>query len=349
MKVGVVGASGYTGMLLLRLLQNHPRVEQIFPVSSSKPGEKIAQEDPGLGTFLPKFDHCQGRFMTLDEAVAQQPDVVFAALPHLASASVCAPFFGKSVVIDLSADFRIKDRAVFQRAYGQEPPRPDLLDKAVYGLAEWHTQAIKTADIIANPGCYTTCSLLPLLPLYRAGLIEPRAVINAASGISGAGKKAELKYLLTERAESMQGYSLGTRHRHCQEIEDQTKAQDQQARILFNPHLVPMKRGIASTILVDLKPGKSLAEAEAAWKSAYQGRPFVQYTGNRIPATGEVWGSNRCDFGAVLADPERDASALLISSVLDNLVKGASGQAVQNMNLRFGFPETEGLPWTNQI
>ena len=349
MKVGVIGASGYTGMLLLRLLQNHPRVEQIFPVSSSKPGVKLGQEDPGLGSYLPKFETSQGCFMTLEEATSHKPDVVFAALPHLASASVCEPFFGNTVVIDLSADFRIKDRAVFQRAYGQQPPRPDLLDQAVYGLAEWHTGAIKKADIIANPGCYTTCSLLPLLPLYAAGLIEPRAVINAASGISGAGKKADLKYLLTERAESMQGYSLGTRHRHSQEIEDQLKANDSQARILFNPHLVPMKRGIASTILVDLKPGKTLADAEAAWNKAYSGRPFVQYTSSRIPATGDVWGSNRCDFGAQLADPERDPSALLISSVLDNLVKGASGQAVQNMNLRFGFPETEGLPWTNQI
>jgi N-acetyl-gamma-glutamyl-phosphate reductase len=337
-------------MLLLRMLQTHPKVEQILPVSSSKPGEKIEKEDPGMGKYQPKFETCGGRFLNLDEAAARKPDVVFAALPHLASATVCAPFFGKAVVIDLSADFRIKDRAIFQRAYGQEPPRPDLLDQAVYGLAEWHTEAIKTADIIANPGCYTTCSLLPLLPLYRHGVIEKRAIINAYSGLSGAGKKADLKYLLTERAESIVGYSSGKRHRHSQEIENQLHFQDPSANVVFNPHLVPMKRGIASTIVVDLKPGKTLQDAEAAWSETYTGRPFVNYTGARTPSTGEVWGSNRCDFGAQTSDPENPQdTALILSSVLDNLIKGASGQAIQNMNLRFGFSETEGLPWTNQI
>jgi N-acetyl-gamma-glutamyl-phosphate reductase len=270
--------------------------------------------------------------------------VVFAALPHLASASVCAPFFGKAVVIDLSADFRIKDRAVFAQAYGQDPPRPDWLDKAVYGLAEWHTDAIRKADLIANPGCYTTCTLLPLLPLYRAGLVEPRAVINALSGISGAGKKAELKYLLTERTESVQLYSPGRKHRHTQEIETELRFADPSAEVLFNPHLVPMKRGMEATIVVDLKAGKTLADAEATWAQAYAGRPFARYVGSRLPASAEVWGSNRCDWAAV-----QEGRSLIVSSVLDNLVKGASGQAVQNMNLRFGFAETAGLSVTNQF
>lgn len=343
MKVAVIGATGYTGMVLLRLLEAHPEVTQIYPVSSSKPGEPLASEDPGLGPLSTKYSASEGRFITVEAAALMAPDVVFAALPHLASATVCGPFFGKAVVIDLSADFRIKDRAVFTQAYGQEPPRPDLLDQAVYGLAEWHTEAVKKADLIANPGCYTTCSLLPLLPLYRDGVVTGRAVINALSGISGAGKKAELKYLLTERAESVQLYSPGRKHRHTQEIETELRFEAPGAGVLFNPHLVPMKRGMEATIVVDLAPGKTLADAEAAW-STYAGRPFARYVGSRLPASSEVWGSNRCDWAAV-----QEGGSLIVSSVLDNLVKGASGQAVQNMNLRFGLDETQGLSVTNQF
>lgn len=344
MRVAVIGATGYTGMVLLRLLEAHPTVTQIIAVSSSKPGAPLCGEDPGLGPLSPKYDDTEGLFATVEEAALMNPDVVFAALPHLASATVCGPFFGKAVVIDLSADFRIKDKAVFSQAYGQEPPRPDLLEQAVYGLAEWHTEAIRKADLIANPGCYTTCSLLPLLPLYREGLVGPRALVNALSGISGAGKKAELKYLLTERAESVQLYSPGRKHRHTQEIETELRFADPAAKVLFNPHLVPMKRGMESTIVVDLKPGKTLVDAESAWAQAYAGRPFARHVGTRLPASSEVWGSNRCDWAAV-----QEGDSLIISSVLDNLVKGASGQAVQNMNLRFGLPETAGLSVTNQF
>ena len=342
MHAAVIGATGYTGMLLLRLLDAHPDVSEISAVSSSKPGELISSEDPGFGSPTVKFSASKGRFITVGEAASRRPDVVFSALPHLASASICAPFFGTSVVIDLSADFRIKDRAVFEQAYGQQPPRPDLLDQAVYGLAEWHTSAIKKADLIANPGCYTTCSLLPLLPLYRKGIIRGRAIINALSGISGAGKKADLKYSLTERAESVWLYSPGRSHRHSQEIEAELGLEAPGTRIVFNPHLVPMKRGMEATIVVDLAPGRTLADAEAAWNESYESRPFARYVGSRVPSSSEVWGSNRCDWSAAELD-----GSLILSSVLDNLVKGASGQAVQNMNLRFGFAETAGLSIAN--
>lgn len=331
-------------MLLLRLLEGHPRVSDLLAVSSSKPGEPIDSEDPGLGGVSGKYALSGGVFLTTDRTAELKPDVVFSALPHLASARVCAPFFGNTVVIDLSADFRIKDRAIFAQAYGQEPPRPDLLDQAVYGLAEWHTEAIRRADLIANPGCYTTCSLTPLLPLYRDGVVTGRAIISAVSGISGAGKKTDLKYSLVERAESVVLYSPGHQHRHSQEIETELRFVAPDASVLFNPHLVPMKRSMEATLVVDLAPGKTLADAEVSWRSAYAGRPFVRYTGARMPASGEVWGSNRCDFGA-----QQDGQSLIISSVLDNLVKGASGQAVQNMNLRFGFDETLGLPLSNQV
>jgi len=344
MKVAVIGATGYTGMVLLRLLESHPEVNQILAVSSSKPGEPVTAEDPGLGDLSAKYEATGGRFITVDEAAGGKPDVVFAALPHLASATVCAPFFGRTVVIDLSADFRIKDRGVFAQAYGQEPPRPDLLDQAVYGLAEWHTAAIRGADLIANPGCYTTCSLLPLLPLYRAGVVGGRVIINALSGISGAGKKAEVKYSFTERTEGVQLYSPGRKHRHTQEIETELRFVAPGTPVLFNPHLVPIKRGMESTIVADFAPGKTLADAEQAWHEAYAGRPFARYLGSRLPASSEVWGSNRCDWAAVQEGP-----TLIVSSVLDNLVKGASGQAVQNMNLRFGFAETAGLSVANQF
>lgn len=342
MIAAVIGATGYTGMVLLRLLESHPDVTQILAVSSSKPGDPVNGEDPGLGSLSEKYSSTQGLYLSVAEAAARKPDVVFAALPHLASATVCAPFFGSSVVIDLSADFRIKDRQIFAQAYGQEPPRPDLMDQAVYGLAEWHTESIKKADLIANPGCYTTCSLLPLLPLYRDGVVKGRAIINALSGISGAGKKAELKYLLTERAESVQLYSPGRKHRHTQEIETELGFAAPGTSVLFNPHLVPMKRGMEASIVVDLASGKSLADAQKSWEQAYPNKPFARFVGSRLPASSEVWGSNRCDWASV-----QEGSSLIISSVLDNLVKGASGQAVQNMNLRFGFAETAGLSVAN--
>lgn len=344
MKAAVIGATGYTGMILLRLLEAHPEVTEVLAVSSSKPGEPLHAQDPGLGQVLSKYASTGGTFITVDQAAAAKPDVVFAALPHLESAKICQPFFGSSVVIDLSADFRIKDRAIFAKAYGQEPPRPDLLDKAVYGLAEWHTEGIKTSDLIANPGCYPTCSLTPLLPLYQAGIIQGTAIINALSGISGAGKKAALNYLLTERAENTGAYSPGKTHRHSQEIEVELALAAGSSDVLFTPHLVPLKRGMEATIVVNLAPGKTGADVDAAWQAAYAGRPFVQIVKGRIPQSLDTWGSNRVDLGW-----HQEGSKLIIFSVQDNLMKGASGQAVQNMNLRFGIKETTGLPLTNQI
>lgn len=344
MKAAVVGATGYTGQVLLRLLSRHPDIQHIYAVSSSKGGESLSEQDPGLGPLGSRFEATGGKFLSVDEAAALKPDVVFAALPHLASATVCGPFFGQSVVIDLSADFRIKDEALFERAYGQKPPRPDLLSQAVYGLAEWHTESIRKADLIANPGCYPTCSLTPLLPLYRDQVIQGRAVINAVSGISGAGKKADLKYLLTERAESVEPYNPGTRHRHSQEIGVELSQASPEASLIFNPHLVPMKRGMEATITVELRAGCTGAEVEASWNRAYGGRPFVVNRGTRLPSTAQVWGSNRVDMAW-----HQEGSTLILFSVLDNLVKGASGQAVQNMNLRFGLEETAGLSLANEI
>jgi N-acetyl-gamma-glutamyl-phosphate reductase len=344
MKAAVLGATGYAGMVLLRILLEHPEVREILAVSSSQAGSKVRNVDPGLPPGIEEKIP-GGVLSTVSDAVSAAAsgkiDVVFSGLPHLKSAEVCAPLFGKTVVIDLSADFRLHDPAVFQAAYGAPLPRPDLLSRSVYGLAEWHTDAIRSADIIANPGCYPTATLLPLLPLARKGLLKGTAIVNAISGISGAGRKERIDLLYCERSENANAYNPGTSHRHAPEIAQELVGVDRSLSLLFTPHLAPLRRGMAVTTVVELarEPAESgPGSVEAILSEAYAGRPFVCLTGSRIPETRDVWGSNRCDIGW-----KREGRHLMLFSVIDNLVKGASGQAVQNMNLRFGIPETAGL------
>jgi len=345
----ILGVTGYTGQLLARLLSAHPEVRKILPVSSSRAGEKLTDVDAGLAGAVDKAEG--GRLLTIEEAAAGRVDVVFSALPHLESARLCAPFFGRAVVVDLSADFRLRDAAAFTRAYGEPPARPDLLPGAVYGLAEWHTAAIRGSDLIANPGCYPTAVLLPLLPLLSAGLLAGEMHVNAISGISGAGRKLKAEYLFCERSENAGPYSPGRSHRHACEIEEQLRAVSPSAGLLFVPHLAPLRKGMCVTTLAPLAEGvRGAGEEEleervrAAYRQAYGGRPFVSLRGRQLPQTAEVRGSNRCDIGW-----RREAGTLLLFSAIDNLMKGASGQAVQNMNLRFGLPETAGLPLASEI
>jgi N-acetyl-gamma-glutamyl-phosphate reductase len=352
MRTAVLGATGYTGLVLLRILAEHPQVKEIVAVSSSQPGASVRALDPGLPSGIedrmPGAHGAHGTLSTLADAVrlAGQGalDVVFSCLPHQKSAEMCAPFVGKAVVIDLSADFRLHDAA------------PKNLPGAVYGLAEWHTDAIRGAAIIANPGCYPTATLLPLLPLAQAGLIEGAIIVNAISGISGAGKKEKADLLYCERSENANAYSPGTAHRHVPEIVQELEAAYGQAAhgqaahgqaahgprgLLFTPHLAPLRRGMAVTTVVQLarEPAPSgPGSIDAILRDRYAGRPFISLAGSRIPQTREVWGSNRCDIGW-----KREGRHLMLFSVIDNLVKGASGQAVQNMNLRFGLPEDSGL------
>lgn len=339
MKAVILGATGYTGMILLRLLAEHPDVDEIIPVSSSRPGNPVRSIDPGIGKALrSKSGLCGGDLVTLEQAVSMRPDVVFASLPHLESAKICAPFFGKSVIIDLSADFRIKNHMLFAKAYGQDPPRPDLLPESVYGLCEIYGEKIKKADIIANPGCYPTCTLLPLIPLAAKKLIKGRIVSNALSGISGSGRKAKTQSLFCERAENTCAYLPGQTHRHFTEILDQISNFDPSHDIFFTPHLVPLKRGMEVTTLVELARPAGRDDIENIFKEFYEEKPFIDLVPDRIPETGDVWGSNRCDIGWQV-----QGNNVMLFSVIDNLVKGASGQAVQNMNIRFGFEETAGL------
>jgi N-acetyl-gamma-glutamyl-phosphate reductase len=270
--------------------------------------------------------------------------VVFSALPHLESARLCAPFLAKSVVIDLSADFRLKDLQAFQAAYGTPPPRADLLEQAVYGLPEWHGDAIRSADLIANPGCYPTAVLLPLLPIAREALIGGEIHVSSISGISGAGRKVKTEYLFCERSENACAYAPGKSHRHVSEMEEQLRAEAPGASILFVPHLAPLRKGMCATIMVPMSAAATEAEIASIFEAAYGRSPCIILRGETIPQTAEVRGSNRCDIGWRI-----EGRTLMLFSAIDNLMKGASGQAIQNMNIRMGFPETSGLSLSGEI
>lgn len=339
MKAAVIGATGYTGQILLRLLENHPKIQTIIPVSSSQVGTLVVSSDPSIGKPLRKTAATQHKYVSVNEAAEMNPEVVFAALPHLKSAEICQPFFGKSVVIDLSADFRIKDRRIFKEAYGQEPPRPDLLDKAVFGLVEVYRKEIKTASLIANPGCYPTCTTLPLYPILKKYNPAGAVVVNALSGISGAGKNLKENLMFCTRDENCGAYNPGKLHRHTQEIQQELTKARFGTDVFFTPHLVPLKRGMAVTSYVNFKKEVTDEMIHSTLTRFYKNSPFVNIVGTgRIPETADVLGSNRCDIGW-----RSFGKQVIFMSVIDNLMKGASGQAIQNMNVRFGFKESAGL------
>ncbi len=340
MKVGIVGASGYSGEVLVKLLLGHPRVTLAAVTSRSQAGKPLAAVIPSVRGADRGL-----KFTDSDPAVlaASDIDLFFLALPHGAAATYAkALVAGGKRVIDLSADFRIADLATYQKYYG-EHHAPDLLSSARFVLPELTPPAWKKeAKLIAAPGCYPTSVLVPLVPLLKANVItREHIVVNSYSGVSGAGKKAEEMYLFVERAESIKAYGL-TKHRHLAEIEEQLALHTGAKTVIqFNPHLAPMRRGIATTITVPAAPGATIEKLYAAWNGTYANRPFVQLlpTGE-TPDTAHVVGTNRVDMSAV-HDPR--TGNFVITAVEDNLVKGASGQAVQIMNLWLGFEETDGL------
>ncbi|MDE3084465.1 MAG: N-acetyl-gamma-glutamyl-phosphate reductase [Verrucomicrobiota bacterium] len=340
MKVGVIGASGYSGELLVKLLLAHPHVRLAAVTSRTHAGKPLVQVAPAL-----RGSDRGLVFSDSDAAVlaASDLDLVFLALPHGAAAEFARKLVpaGKRI-IDLSADFRIADLAMYKNYYG-EHHAPELLPQARFVLPELTPPAWKTeAKLVAAPGCYPTSILLPLAPLLRAGVVSrEHIVVNSFSGVSGAGRKVAEDYLFVERAESAKAYGL-VKHRHLAEIEEQLgKLTGAPVIIQFNPHLAPMRRGIATTITVPAAPGASIEKLYAAWCEAYPGKPFVQIVASgETPDTAHVIGTNRIDMSAVF-DPR--TKNFIITSALDNLMKGASGQAVQIMNLWCGFPETAGL------
>ncbi len=340
MKVGIVGAAGYSGEVLVKLLLAHPHVQLAAVTSRTHAGKPLAAVIPALRGADRGL-----KFVDSDAAALAASDIelFFLALPHGAAATYAKTLVpaGKRV-IDLSADFRIADLATYRKYYG-EHHAPELLPSARFVLPELTPPAWKAeAKLVAAPGCYPTSILLPLLPLLKAGVVtREHIVVNSCSGVSGAGKKAEEMYLFVERAESMKAYGL-TKHRHLAEVEEQLAVHTGAPTIIqFNPHLAPMRRGIATTITVPAAPGATIDSLYAAWRTAYAGRPFVQILASgETPDTAHVVGTNRLDLAAV-HDPR--TGNFVITSAEDNLVKGASGQAVQIMNLWCGFPETAGL------
>jgi len=348
-KVAIVGASGYSGEELVRLLLNHPQAELVAVTSRQQAGQTVAQ-------VFPKFaSHPEARALRFvepnAEVLAKQAAVVFLALPHGVAAEFAVPLLaGGARVVDLSADFRLKSAARYKEFYAHDHPAPELLAKSVYGLPEVHRAAIKGATLIASPGCYPTSILLPTLPLLRAGLIKPQGIIaDSMSGVSGAGRKAELDYLFVECNESVRPYGV-PKHRHLSEIEEQLAlAAGGPVTIQFTPHLVPVNRGILTTLY--LAPAKHFTTAEeaaalgeqvaACYQAAYANEPFVRVLeGKALPDTKNVVGTNVLELAWRL-DPR--TGRLLVMSAEDNIVKGASGQAVQSFNIMCGYPETAGL------
>jgi N-acetyl-gamma-glutamyl-phosphate reductase len=340
-KIAVVGASGYSGEELVKLLLHHPHAELAAVTSRQNAGQTLAQVFPKFASH-PKSKTL--RFVEPNaELLAKQADVVFLALPHGVAAEFAVPLLNAGcVVIDLSADFRLKSAEIYKDFYAHDHPAPELLKKSVYGLPEIYRDEIKKSLLIASPGCYPTSILLPVIPLLKAGLVKPAGIIaDSLSGVSGAGRKAEIDYLFCECNESVRPYGV-PKHRHLSEIEEQLSfAAGANVIIQFTPHLIPVNRGILTTIY--LAPEKS-ADAEkisTCYKKAYGGKPFVRLLeGKALPDTKNVVGTNVIELAWRL-DPR--TGRLIVMSAEDNLVKGASGQAVQSMNLACGWPETAGL------
>jgi N-acetyl-gamma-glutamyl-phosphate reductase len=338
MTITVLGSTGYTGMMLLRILADHPDVQTIIPVSRSAAGRPVRSIDPGLGSSIDeKLGPTGGTYLALEEGRVDKTDAVLrsdailSALPHKTAAAILGPVVGSVPIVDLSADFRLRDASVYETAYQTPQPFPELLADAAYGLPEWNREAIAVAAVVASPGCYPTAALLPLLPFRD--IIEAPAIVNAMSGISGAGRKEQTNLLFNERSENANAYNPGRVHRHVPEIE-----QELGARILFTPHLVPLKQGMLATITVALSAPLTQAQAEQRIQDAYHGSPFVGLSPRGIPETRDVRNTNRCDLGVRV-----HGEHLQLFSAIDNLYKGASGQVIQNMNIRLSLPEDQGL------
>lgn len=338
MHATVLGASGYTGMVLLRILAHHPSIDFITASARSTAGRPLAQADPGLGRAAVTSARFHPTVLDPGEALSRESDVVFSCLPHGASATVLRPILGRLPVIDLSADFRFSDGDRFERAYGAPWHAPEFQSQSVYGLVEWTREAISRTSLVASPGCYPTAALLPLLPLAAAGLLAGPIVVNAVSGITGAGRKESLNLLYAERSENANAYNVGTAHRHHAEIVEQLagySSDGSEPRLFFNPHLVPLKQGMAATITVPVSHARAAVDAI---RSRYENEPFVELTGTEAPQTRHVRGTNLIRIGW-----REEGDYLVLMSVIDNLWKGAAGQAVQSMNVRFGWDETSGL------
>jgi len=339
MRVVVIGASGYTGLELLRILLRHPEAELVGVTSEQRTGQPVGEAFPALrGLVDLAFESA-----TEVAALAERADVAFTALPHATSAPVVATLRRAGVaVVDLSADFRLRDRARYEASYGAHGA-PELIGSAVYGLPEVHRDAIRKTDFVAAPGCYPTSVLIPLLPFLEQGRVAPQPIfVDAKSGVSGAGRTLADGYLFAEQDGNVQAYKVGGGHRHVAEMEQEVaRAAGAEARITFVPQLLPTVRGMATTIFATPTRPLGSEEALALLRDRYADEPFVRVLPpGETPRIASVRGTNFCDVSALV---DSRSGALVLLSTLDNLGKGASGQAVQCLNLMHGLPETAGL------
>lgn len=331
--VGIVGASGYTGIELVKILARHPETRLAFATSDSYVGKKLSDAFP-CAFDVPLIAH--------EAAPLDQADVVFLALPHGASADYAKRAIDAgSRVVDLSADFRLHDAAIYKKWYGLDHHAPELLPEAVYGLCEIHRDAIKDARLIANPGCYPTSVILGLAPLLRAGATGDTVIVDSKSGVSGAGRKPSLTTHFVEVYDNFAPYNIGRVHRHLSEMDQELQAIAPGTALIFSPHLLPVNRGILSTMYVRLKDGWDEQKIRARYDAAYRDEPFV-----RLLPPGQVASlahSTYTNYCVISLHPVPDVQQIIVCASIDNLIKGASGQAVQNMNLMFGCSETTAL------
>lgn len=336
-RVGIIGATGYTGVELLRLLLKHPEVEVTALTSQKYAGIPIDHVFPSLAKTLSL--KCEE--LNVDQ-ISKKTDFIFTAVPHKTAMETVPLFYrqGKRVV-DLSADFRLKDARLYEKWY-QKHTSTDLLTKSVYGLPELHREKIRKAKIVGNPGCYPTGALIGLIPLVKKGMVSlENIVIDSKSGVSGAGRDVVLESLFCEVNEGVKAYKI-FEHRHLPEIEQELSEMVQkEVSVTFVPHLIPMDRGILTTIYLVLTKKQKAEEVFAIFQEHYQKEPFIRiYPRGKLPNTKDVRGSNYCDIGIKLNEAD---GRIVVVTAIDNLVKGASGEAVQNMNIMLGFPETMGL------
>jgi len=330
MKIGIINVTGYAGVELARLLYQHPQVELASITGRSAAGQSLSEV----------FPHLAGIDLTI-KAELGDVELAFSAMPHKESAKEVIPLLEKGVrVVDISADFRLKDAPEYQSWYGFSHPTPQLLKEAAYGLPELHRAQIASARLVANPGCYPTGAILALAPAVKAKLIKADVVIDSKSGVSGAGRTLSLPTHYSEANEDTAAYALEG-HRHLPEITQELKLLNPQASlsVTFVPHLVPMTRGILTTCYAPLASGKKEKELKELYRDFYKDAPFVRVA-DAPPHTKQTWGSNMC---LVYPTVDQRTGRLVVISAIDNLVKGAAGQAIQNMNLMLGLPETTGL------
>lgn len=331
-KVAVVGCTGYVGTELIRLLINNPKVDLKFITSQTHKGKSYNSIYENYRETFTKV--CDSKDL---EVISEEVDLIFIALPHgIVSKEINSTILEKAKIIDISADYRLKDKSVYEKWYETEHGSPELLDEAVYGLCEKNREEIRNARLVANPGCYPTASILSLLPLLKEDVIDKNSIIiDAKSGITGAGRGLNLTTHYTECNETMKAYSIGM-HRHTPEIEEQLGT-----LVSFTPHLIPMNRGILTTCYANLKENIESEDIKKIYEKYYKDEYFIRITKEGVfPETRWVKGSNFCDIGFKI---DNRTGRIIVVGAIDNMIKGAAGQAVQNMNIMFGLDENTGL------